>query len=270
MTIEMKESEGEMSLFTKSKISQLRDAATAAHGKWHVGAQQLGRKRAWWERDGESLEEARIALAAAEAQPSDDEGNLRDATPERNEVTRLEGIVAKRRYEYETDLAEVKALEAVKDAATVALAEETFNVEHLGPMSKLLLEFHRCNQATAEAQTKLPSRPQFAITAINSDLIEAWTREVNTRMNPPAEREPDWNGMILFTRDWSPGRLSGKRYGIGDGAYFEPRAAADIVANGYARFQRSTPENARLTEIAKQRLAQIDRTAGFLKVGDNV
>jgi hypothetical protein len=269
MDIETKEGE-EVGLFTKSALTIKRDVATAASSKWLVGCQQLGRKRSWLDRDVELLKTARAALAAAEAQPSDEEGNLRDCSAERNEVIRLEAIVAKRRLELETAEAEVKALEAVKDRAAVAVAEEAFNSEHLAPFSKLLLELHRRNQAMAEAQSKLPSKPQFALSLLTDDLITGWTREADARMNPPAAREPDWNGMVLFVRDYSPGRLSGKRYGQGDGAYFDSATAAEIVAGGFARWQRSTPENEAATAIAKQRLAQIDRTAGFLKVGDNV
>ena len=61
------------------------------------------------QRDGESLAAAR-GPAAAEAEPSDEEGNLRECSAERNEVIRLEGVIAKRLLELEAREAEVATL----------------------------------------------------------------------------------------------------------------------------------------------------------------
>jgi len=66
--------EFEMSLFTKSRANQLRDGASTAHGKWQVAAQQCGRKKAWWERDGGTLAEARAVLAAASSTSDPERG----------------------------------------------------------------------------------------------------------------------------------------------------------------------------------------------------
>jgi hypothetical protein len=271
MDIATKETE-EMGLFTKTKLNQLRDAATAAHGKWHVATQQCGRKKAWWERDGESLKDARVALAAAEAQPSDEDGNLRDCNAERVVVVKLEAVEAKRRYEYECAMAEVKALEDAKNKAVIALAEEQFNCEHLEPFSKLLLELHRRNQAMAEAQGQLPSRPQFAIQFLTQDLVDGWMREKEAQCNPPAARPIDFDGVLEFVKNYSPGGLSGKLYNAGEGAWFDPEEASLIVAGGFAIFVKPSSKTDALVKIAKQRLAAIDRTAGFLsaELGGNV
>ena len=260
-------------LFTRSEINTLRDAATAAHRAWHAFSLQVGRKKSWCEKDGESLAEVRASIAAVEASPSDPEtGELPDSTALRNEEARLLNRQARHLQEYQTAMQELAVLEAAKDKAAVAVAEKTFDIEHLEPVAKLFLEFHRRHQAMAEAQTKLPSHPQFAIPAINDDLITAWMREKDARCNPPVRSEPDWTGMILFTRDWSPGQLSGKRYSIGDGAYFEPKLAAEIVAGGFARYQRPNDETEKLVKAANHRLASIDRKAGILtsEMGGNV
>jgi hypothetical protein len=90
------------------------------------------------------------------------------------------------------------------------------------------------------------------------------------RCNPAPRQELDYNGIVAFDRDWSPGGLSGLRYGVGDTAYFDSKLAAEIVAGSFGHFERVTPENQAAVKAARQRLAQIDRTAGILKVGANV
>jgi hypothetical protein len=110
------------------------------------------------------------------------------------------------------------------------------------------------------------------VPAVSSELglASVMTDTVNTErmasgyLNPPARKEIDLSGAVVFLRPTSriSGPMDGRLYNEGDAAGFDHDTASRLVACGAARWLKDTAENAAATERARKRLAAIDHTEG--------
>lgn len=257
METDIKKSEEDMGLFTKTGITLKREAATAAHGVWHQKSLLSGRRRGLFNDSQTALDAARAALDATANEPSDEvTGAFRDLSALRAEVARLEDEVTRREREMEDADKGVAEAKIRKDEADAALVEEEFNIDLLGPMEKAILALHEINQRVAAAQINLRGRPEFDIRWLTPGLVAAWTDAKNRRCNPSPKPEPHPCTIVEFIRDYSAGNVGGGGYVKGDAAGWDPEKCAELIAQGFAVWRTPSPKGEELVAAARKRLAQ--------------
>jgi hypothetical protein len=259
--VDIETKENEVGIFTravgaKSTITIRREAAQITHQAWHNGpdgTQQVGRKRGWYNNAVTALEAAQAKLDAAEAEPINQEtGEVRDTTPERLEVARLQSVVEKHRRELQAAEVKLEALRIAKDKAAEELAVEEFLRGPLEAAARALVTAHEAFKELANS----PYGAEHCIPWLNDELVTAWTAAKNRRCNPPARLERGPTETVEFLQNYSAGTVGGGMFVPGDRAAWAPELCSELVLQGIAKWVTPSPEGDRLVAEARRRLAQ--------------
>jgi hypothetical protein len=154
-------------------------------------------------------------------------------------------------------------LRAAVSAAALAHSDFVF-ASDAREMHRLLTQITPISKRLAATRQK--HQPDLTLHWLSDEMFEGWVFGFKGFVDKQPKPEPDPNTTLTFIKPFSLGGLSGIRYNPGDGAAFSTEKAAEIVAGGFAVWQKPTAENQKLTEAAKRRLAAIDSTAGDTRV----
>jgi hypothetical protein len=259
-----------LALFTKAGHTLNAESYNAKVEAWKVDARAAGLRRHLLEQDETALAEAQAALAAGEAQPSDESGKLVDLTPLRAAVEEAQSRVRRRQRDLGAAEQKLEAALAEKEGAASAVHLDEFKVALKDLVTKLAATV-TANERVLKLETR--DTGHYAIDLINSDFLANFEAIVERTVNPPPKREINPLELVKILHPTSNvnGPRDGRLFNPGEGAAFPSEVAAILVALGSAEYMLPHDEQPAMIAGARRTLAAReaprDRGAAQVDVG---